>query len=180
MLNVPIGVPGGTESNSMLKANAITFAIFLGLSATAVANVHVNGVIGDGNVSLIYNPADGSLGLDAAGNLVSTLEVYSVSGVFVPPFDFPLPPPASFETPEHKFFLLTVTGMGDTEFEAKMQSGLTASFLGKDLTIAGSILPRGALPGGGDLVYLPEPSSLVLLFLGLLPSTLFRQRRSQS
>ena len=68
----------------------------------------------------------------------------------------------------NKFFLLKTDGIGDTDFGPAAAAGLSCEFLLGDLTINGSILPSGGLPGGGDLAYVPEPSSGALLAMGLL------------
>ena len=47
------------------------------------------------------------------------------------------------------------------------QTGLSEDFVANDLTVVGSLAGGGDL-GNVDLIYVPEPSALVLLTLGLL------------
>ena len=136
------------------------------MSSYATAAVEL-GVEGDDNVSLVYNPADGNVSLDAAGQQVTTLEVISASGsVFTATQPALVLPPFDVYT-GNKFFLLKTEGIGDTDFGPAAAAGLASDFLQGDLTINGSVLPSGGLPGG-DLVYVPEPSSVALLAMGLL------------
>ena len=131
------------------------------------AEVSTDGTIGDSDVSLVYDPRDGRLALDAAGHLVSTFEVISASGIFtgaqpdlvLPPFDVFRP---------DKFFLLKTQGIGDTDFGLAAAPRLSQEFIGLDLTNNGS-LAIASLPGG-DVVYVPEPlMNIWLVATGLLP-----------
>ena len=56
---------------------------------------------------------------------------------------------------------------GDTTFGVVLPAGLSRDTVLNDLTVVGSLAGGGDL-GEVDLVYVPEPSSVVLLALGLV------------
>ena len=56
------------------------------------------------------------------------------------------------------------------------QAGLSAAFVLNDLTVVGSLAGGGAL-GDVDLIYIPEPSTIVLFGLALLTALAVRPRR---
>ena len=56
------------------------------------------------------------------------------------------------------------------------QVGLSEDFVANDLTVVGSLAGGGDL-GAVDLVYIPEPSALVLLGLGAVGMLLTRMRK---
>ena len=55
-------------------------------------------------------------------------------------------------------------GFGPLSFGNVAQTGLSEDFIRNDLTIVGSLFGGGDL-GPVDIIYIPEPSSLVLLLL---------------
>lgn len=131
---------------------------------------------GDSIVSLIYNPATGNLKLDAAGKLVSTLQVNSAGKYFTA--TRPTQADGSFDVykPE-KFFLLKPDGIGDSDFGNALPAGLDGNMLSNDLSVTGSLKPSGKLEGV-NLNIVPEPSSIGLLSLGLLGLCGIRRKRA--
>lgn len=129
---------------------------------------------GDSIISLIYNPADGNLKLDAAGKTVSTIQITSAGKYFTA--SRPSQADGSFDVykPE-KFFLLKPDGIGDTDFGKALPAGLDGNMLSGDLTVSGSLKPSGKLEGV-NLNIVPEPTSLGLLGLGVLSLLGFRRK----
>jgi hypothetical protein len=56
------------------------------------------------------------------------------------------------------------------------QPGLSEEFVANDLTVVGSLAGGGGL-GEVDLIYVPEPSAMVLLAMGLAGALLAQRRR---
>lgn len=146
---------------------ALSAALAFFCSPIANAAVALNGSLSDGLVSLVYDPANGSLSLDAAGKEITALEILSAGGNFrgTKPeqvnglFDVYAP---------NKLFVLKpgAARFGDQNFGAAMSPGISVLQLAADLTVTGAIYPSGDL-GPVDLA-LPEPTAMPLFGLGLL------------
>ena len=59
------------------------------------------------------------------------------------------------------------SSFGDWDFGNVAQTGLSEEFVRNDLTVVGS-LNAGDDLGPVDLIYIPEPSSLLLALLGIV------------
>ena len=118
----------------------------------------------DDAITLIYRPSDGNLAVETAGYRITTLEIVSENRVLTNP---PPPPPIDIWFPGRKFFVLSINGIVDTNFGSIVTPGLTAEFLSNDLSVTGSIAPRGSLPSV-DLFVVPEPNALLSLGIGAL------------
>jgi len=157
----------------------VLFSVALVVLFGSIANAAIpgGGSTSDGVISLVYNPADGALKFDAAGKKATALEIQSAAGYFTGT----KPPQANglFDVfNKNKFFVLKPgdAAIGDSDFGPAMAKGLTSAQLTADLTVSGALLPSGGL-GTVDLVYVPEPSSVALLGLGMLG--LIRARRNK-
>ena len=74
----------------------------------------------------------------------------------------------------------TGSSFGSLSFGNVAQTGLSQEFVLNDLTVVGSLAGGGDL-GNVDLIYVPEPTTAVLLGTGLLLFTwAFHGRRSGS
>jgi hypothetical protein len=125
-------------------------------------------------VVVTYDPGSGNLSYDGNGIMISSLELKSAGGwfdatkvnsdVISGPFDL---------INSGKFFkLVTPPGIASVDVGPVLPAGLTAEALLAEIEVDGSLVPIGKLPdaaGGGPYLYVvPEPSSLVLVFCGLL------------
>jgi hypothetical protein len=67
------------------------------------------------------------------------------------------------------------SSFGSLSFGNVAQAGLSQETVLNDLTVIGSLAGGGDL-GAVDLIYVPEPSALALLVLGLIGGIAFRRR----
>jgi hypothetical protein len=77
----------------------------------------------------------------------------------------------------NKMFKLDPAGFDDLDFGAAMGAGLGKDMLGGDLTVSGSFLGGGALVADMRIVGVPEPSSMIMIGLGLIGLAAVRRRR---
>lgn len=162
----------------------LTLAIALAFHSFATAAVPTDGMVGpgadDGIITLVYDPADGNLSLDTAGKQLTALEVKSAGNNFSNHTDSrPLMLNGLFDVyvPSKLFWLKPAPNQfGDTNFGKILPKGMTKDQIGADLTVSGALYPSGGL-GTVDLMYVPEPSSLGLMTIGL--AGLFGARRQR-
>ncbi|MCA9167394.1 MAG: hypothetical protein KDB23_06980 [Planctomycetales bacterium] len=161
----------------MRISNVIVIAALVTMfGSTSQAALPLGAGPGDDVISLIYNPMNGNLALDAAGKLITTLEIQSAAGYFTgTPADGMVQPPFDVYTP-NKYFLLRTSGIGDTDLGNVLPSGLTCFAVAADLTVLGSLKPFGSL-GTVDMFMCPEPSCLLPLGLGFMGVLRVNRRR---
>lgn len=154
----------------MRKALRIVSALALTalFASNAFAELPLAGAdyLNDGEISLVYDPANGNMSIDAAGKMISTFELQSAGGLLTGTTPAIVLPPFDVHTPV-KFFILKTDGIGDTDLGPIAGAGIEASALSADLTLNGSVLPSGGL-GNANLAVVPEPASMGLAFLGFL------------
>lgn len=119
----------------------------------------------DGEITLIYDPADGNMSIDAAGKQITTFELKSEAGVLTGTTPDIVLPPFDVHTPV-KFFILKTEGIGDTDLGPIAGAGYDGPTLSADLSLSGSVLPSGGL--GNPNLFVPEPASMGLALLGFL------------
>ena len=132
---------------------------------------------GDDQTSLVYDPTTGELSIDpAAGKELTSINVTSEGGKFIG--DKPAALDGAFDNfAADNVFKATFGGMfGAISFGNVLPAGLSAAEVTADLSAVGSLAGGGDL-GAVDLVYIPEPSAIVLLCLGLAGALSMRRRR---
>ena len=116
----------------------------------------------------MYDASNGELSLDApAGVELTSINVDSMAGIFTGVAAQNLG--GSFDNDaDANIFKATFGGsFGSVSFGNVAQAGLSEEFVLNDLSVVGSLAGGGDL-GNVDLVYVPEPSTLGLIALGLL------------
>jgi hypothetical protein len=172
----PGGEPGSPPTgNGLFDQLDIIQALANGLYLTGpYAAVQPGGVQGDNQTSLRYDASSGELSVDAPGGVeLTSINIDSASGIFTGE-------PAqnlggSFDNDaDNNIFKATFGGsFGSLSFGNVAAAGLSEEFLLGDLTAVGSLAGGGDL-GNVDLIYVPEPSALILAAIalaGLLPFT---------
>jgi hypothetical protein len=131
----------------------------------------------DGQTSLVYDPRTGELAVDSpAGTNLTSINIDSAAGIFTGAPAMNLG--GSFDNDkDNNIFKATFgSSFGSISFGNVAQSGLSKEFVMNDLAVVGSLAGGGAL-GEVDLVYVPEPSTWLLIMFGALGVTAIAGRR---
>lgn len=124
-------------------------------------------------IVVTYDPQSGEVFASGNGTIFTSLELKSANGLLRPdmvnegvasgPFDV---------NNTSKFFKLATEGLAELSIGTIAPAGMSMAQFMDEMKVDGSILPSGRLPnaaGGGPFLYVvPEPSSLILVFCGLL------------
>jgi hypothetical protein len=167
------GAPGGSPGNPPPgNARFDQLDIIAALSAGRYLRgpygaIRPGGTPADGQTSVGYNPNTGEVFVDApAGKELTSINIDSAAAIFTGA-------PAqnlggSFDNDrDNNIFKATFgSSFGSLSFGNVAQPSLSREQLLNDLTVVGSLAGGGAL-GDVDLIYVPEPSAVVLLCLGL-------------
>jgi hypothetical protein len=168
------GAPGGTQGNpptgdGLFNQLDIIKALSAGTYLTGpYAAINSGGTAGDGQTSVVYDARSGELSVDApAGVELTSINIDSASGIFTG--DPAQNLGGSFDNDtDNNIFKATFGGsFGSLSFGAVAPAGLDEPFLLSDLTVVGSLAGGGDL-GAVDLIYVPEPSTILLASIGLL------------
>ncbi len=121
---------------------------------------------GDGQTSIIYNPSTGEVAVDApAGNQLTSINIDSAGRIFTGAPAQNLGGSFDNDSDNNIFKATFGSSFGSLSFGNVAQPGLSQAFVLNDLTAVGSLAGGGAL-GPVDLIYIPEPSGIVLVGIG--------------
>ena len=178
------GAPGGEpgnppQGNGFFDQLDIVSALANGLYlAGPYAAIQSGGTQGDGQTSVIYNANTGEVAVDAPdGKELTSINITSAAGVFLG--DKPAALDGAFDNfAADNVFKATFGGsFGSISFGAITDPGLSEEFVAGDLTVVGSLAGGGDL-GDVDLVYIPEPSALLLIVIGSFGVLRWRSRKT--
>jgi len=163
------------NQNQYLRMLILATGSLLWSDTLVHAEISMGGDTTDNTISVVYVRSTGEIALDAADKELTGIQILSAAEVF----DGPGPPlnldglldvnPIDDNRPDK--IAKAVFGMtfGAISFGNVARPGLSESLLLADLTVTGTLFPSGRFgPDGVDLVFVPEPSSRVLLFSALL------------
>lgn len=159
----------------------IQFALGLALvacfSGLVNAQISTAGKEGDGVFTLAYYPETGNLVMENDGTAPATTFELVASEALFNTANRPSQLTGLFDVfTGVKLFKLDPAGYSDLDWGPVLPTGLSADDLGAKLKLSGSHLGGGAL--AGDLRVVPEPSSMVMIALGLLGLVSIRRKRS--
>jgi hypothetical protein len=168
------GAPGGSVGNppggdGFFNQLDIVVAQQAGLYLSGpYAAITKGGRLGDGQTSINYNPANGELGVDAPANVeLTSINIDSAAGIFSGAPSQNLGGSFDNDTDTNIFKATFGSSFGSLSFGNVAQAGLSEAFVLGDLTVVGSLRGGGGL-GDVDLIYVAEPSTSMLLGLGVL------------
>ncbi len=163
------GAPGGTAGNppqgdGQFNQLDIIGALSVGVYLTGPYHaVQPGGVAGDGQTSIIYNAETGEVAVDApAGVELTSIKIDSASGIFTGEAAQSLGGSFDNDSDSNIFKATFGSSFGSLSFGNVAQTGLSEAAVLSDLTVVGSLAGGGDL-GAVDLVYVPEPTSMLLL-----------------
>jgi hypothetical protein len=132
---------------------------------------------GDGHVTIVYNAVTGEVAAEVPGTELTVINITSSAGVFTGPGQRDLAERGILDNKDEHIWMANLgTSFGSFSFGNVAQTGLSEDFLINELTVFGALSGGGGI-GAVDLRYIPEPSTLVLLSLGICIVTFGRRRR---
>ena len=164
--------PGGSQRNppegdGLFNQLDIVVAQQAGIYLTGpYSAVEPNGQANDGHTAIVYNAGSGEIAVDTpTGIELTSINIDSAAGIFTG--DVAQNLGGSFDLDaDDTIFKATFGGsFGSISFGDVAQTGLAKDTLLGDLTVIGSLQGGGAL-GNVDLIYVPEPTGLLLLVVG--------------
>jgi hypothetical protein len=179
------GAPGGNAhspptGDGQFNQLDIVAALGAGKYLTGpYAAVASGGSRGDGQTSIIYNPTTGELAVDApAGTQLTSINIDSAAAIFTGQSAQNLGGSFDNDSDNNLFKATFGSSFGSLSFGNVAQAGLSEQFVRSDLTVVGSLAGGGAL-GEVDLIYVAEPSALVLALLSALGAVTWHRRHGR-
>jgi hypothetical protein len=167
------GAPGGNPANPPVGNGLFDQ---LDIVAAFRANTYLAGPYGavrpggqasDGQTSIGYHVQTGELWVDApAGTQLTSINIDSASSIFTGNAALNLGGSFDNDADNNLFKATFGSSFGSLSFGNVAQPGLSQQFVANDLTVVGSLAGGGGL-GDVDLIYVPEPSTVVLTLLGV-------------
>ena len=123
---------------------------------------------GDSQTSVVYDPSTGEVAVDApSGTEVTSINIDSAAGIFTGQAAQNLGGSFDNDADANIFKATFGSSFGSLSFGNVARAGLSEQFVLGDLSVVGSLAGGGDL-GSIDLVYVPEPTSALLLAIGLV------------
>ena len=133
---------------------------------------------GDGGATLVYDPNSGRVEVQAGATQLTSINIDSAAGIFTGEAAQNLGGSFDNDADGNIFKATFGSSFGSLSFGNVAQMGLSEQFVLGDLTVVGSLAGGGDL-GGVDLIYVPEPSVILLALLSLAAFVAPRMRRQR-
>jgi hypothetical protein len=176
------GAPGGSAGSppagdGLFNQRDIVAALSAGLYRTGpYAALGANGQLGDSQTSIRYDARSGELSVDApVGIQLTSINIDSAAGIFTGNAASNLGGSFDNDSDTNVFKATFGSNFGSLSFGTVAQAGLSEAVVLGDLTVVGSLAGGGGL-GVVDLIYVPEPATLILVSLGLLGLIVYQVR----
>ena len=178
------GAPGG-EPGSPPQGNGLFDQVDI-IAALAPAHyltgpysaIAPEGQPSDGQTSVVYDVGTGEVSVDApAGVELTSINIDSDAGIFTGDAARNLGGSFDNDSDTNIFKATFGSSFASLSFGNVAQAGLSEEFLLSDLMVVGSLAGGGDL-GAVDLIYVPEPSTLLLLALGMIAGVYLRCQRA--
>ena len=132
----------------------------------------------DDQTSIVYNANTGEVAVNApTGKELTSVNIQSASSIFTGAPAQNLGGSFDNDKDDNIFKATFGSSFGSLSFGNVAQAGLSEDYVAGDLTVVGS-LAGGGDPGAVDLIYVPEPASLLMLGVGLAMVLATRSRRA--
>jgi hypothetical protein len=176
------GAPGGNSGNPPAGDgifNQLDIIAALGPAhylTGPYAALQPGGTADDGQTSIGYDASTGDVWVDApSGTELTSVNIASAAAIFTGEAARNLGGSFDNDADNNIFKATFGSSFGSLSFGNVAQAGLPQELLQNDLTVVGSLAGGGDL-GAVDLIYVPEPSTIVLL-LGSVAVLLTHRRR---
>jgi len=177
------GAPGGQpgsppQGNGLFDQLDIIAALNAGVYLAGPYNATgPGGTPGDNQTSVGYNATTGEVWVDTPVTAeLTSINIDSVASIFTGDAAQNLGGSFDNDADNNLFKATFGSSFGSLSFGNVAQAGLSEDFVAGDLTVVGSLAGGGDL-GPVDLIYIPEPSTLLLLGLGLTAVLAPRRRQ---
>ena len=168
------GAPGGSQGspppgNGFFDQLDIIAALGAGKYLTGpYAAIGGAGQANDGQTSIKYDAKTGEVAVDApAGKNLTSVNIESAASIFKGEPAANLGGSFDNDTDSNIFKATFGGSFGSISFGNVAQAGLSADYVMNDLTVVGSLAGGGDL-GNVDLIYVPEPGTMLLAVLALV------------
>ena len=177
------GAPGGQPDspptgNGLFDQVDVVAALATGTYLTGpYAAIQLGGATGDQQTSLVYDAGTGELAVDApSGQELTSINITSTDGIFIGVKPSVLDGAFDNFAADNLFKATFGGSFGSISFGNVLPAGIPESELATGLSAVVSLAGGGDL-GEVDLVYIPEPTTGVLLLFGFLSLSLLRRHR---
>lgn len=167
------GAPGGSPGdppvgNGLFDQFDIIAAQQAGAYLTgAYAAIASDGIRSDGQTSVVYDASTGDLAVDAPfGTELTSINIDSAAAISTGKPEQNLGGSFDNDADNNLFKATFGDSFGSLSFGNVAQLSLSEDFVLSDLSVVGSLAGRGNL-GDLDLIYVPEPTTFVLMGLAL-------------